>query len=78
MSRLWSLLWEQNNKLDGYQSHIIYENLIPKLFNTRQQARSFAKERYGYIKHRKDLRVEPHKWRMPKPIKIKLEVQKEL
>jgi hypothetical protein len=66
----WGLEWFSKNKLDGITRHLIYENCIPIIFHSREEARKFSNERFGYIKVRKDLRVEPHGWRMPRPVKL--------
>ena len=68
----WALLWRSKNCLDGERKHLVFENGIPVLFRTRNDARKFASERYGYIKHRPDLRAEPHGWRFPQPIKVQV------
>lgn len=70
----WALLWHEENKLDGLREWIVFENYMPALFHTRREARNWAQDRYGYIKTRKDLRIEPHGWRFPRPIKVKLVV----
>ena len=71
---LWSLLWYSNNKLDGVRTHIIYEGCLPVLFRTRAKARAYAIKHYGYIRERKDLRSEPHGWRMPRTVKVRVVV----
>lgn len=70
MRNLWAAEWHSNNRLDGDNRHILYENLFPKLFHTRAEARLWIKEKHGYIASRKDLRDEPHGWRMPQPVKV--------
>lgn len=72
----WGALWRSNNKLDGVNQHIIFENYLPALFLTKKEAIKFIKQKYGYIATRKDLRDEPHGWRMPKPIKLKISISK--
>ncbi len=67
---LWGLEWRSNNKLDAYYNHLIYEDCLPVIFKTRRQAREYRNKQYGYIRHRKDLRQEPHGWRLPVPIKV--------
>lgn len=69
MSFRWGLLtpWEP------YQ--VMWYNENPLLFKTRQDARAWAKEHYGYIKYRKDLRTEPHNWRMPRPTLVKVHLE---
>ena len=70
---LWAAKWRSDNELDGRKEHILYENLLPALFRTRQDCRDFIKQKYGYIAERLDLQEEPHGWMMPVPIKVKLE-----
>ncbi len=48
------------------------ENCLPKLFHTKQECRLWIKEKYGYIKYRKDLREYPHGWHLPKPVKVEV------
>ncbi len=66
MTNLWAALWCGK----GQTEHIINENCLPKLFRTKQECRLWIKEKYGYIKYRKDLREYPHGWRLPKPVKV--------
>ncbi len=72
----WAVLWRKNNKLDGKLEHLIWDwkdpdRKTPVLFLTRREARIFAKERYGYISERPDLRNEPHGWKPVKVVKVK-------
>jgi hypothetical protein len=68
----WGLKWCSKNKLDGLTEHIIYDNRIPALFHTRSDARRYADKEFGYIKTRKDLQCEPHGWRFPRIIRVKV------
>ncbi len=70
MGRVWGGLWRSKNIQDGVREHLLYENRLPVLFRTRQEARIYIQKRYGYIKKRKDLRTEPHGWRLPIPIRL--------
>lgn len=70
MRTLWALQWRSKNHLNGERRHIINENCLPKLFLTRREAREWRDKQYGYIRNRKDLRAEPHGWRLPVPIKV--------
>lgn len=72
----WGALWHTKNKLSGVRKHIIFENCLPVMFVTKREIKAYIKEKYGYIATRKDLRVEPHCWRVPKPIKLKISVSK--
>ena len=72
MTNLWAGEWHSKNNLDGERRHILYENLLPALFRTRHECRAYIKDKYGYIAGRRDLRDEPHGWRMPQAVKVKL------
>ena len=72
MPNLWAAEWHSVNCLDGERRHIMNENCLPVLFRTRKQCREWIEKRYSYIKERTDLRDEPHGWRYPQPIKVKL------
>ncbi len=72
----WGAIWNQKTKLGGAQHHIIHHNYLPALFTTKKEAKEFIKHHYGYIAKRKDLRHEPHGWRMPKIVKLKISVTK--
>ena len=74
---LWALEWNSRSVLDGegHRTHFIHENLFPKLFKTRHEARAWANEEYGYIKTRPDLRAQPHAWRIPRPVRVKLALE---
>jgi hypothetical protein len=72
-TKRWGLMWYSKNCLDGETRHLIYDNCIPVLFKTRREARDYANKRYGYIKTSPDLRGEPHGWRMPKAILVRVE-----
>lgn len=72
----WGLTWHSCNKLDGERKHVMWDwkNGTPALFHTKTKAAKWAKEHYGYIATRKDLRNEPHGWKMPKPIRVQMVV----
>ena len=72
--RLWGVLWRSKNKLDGYREVLLWEH--PKrlaLFDTRREARDWIEKKFGYIKTRDDLRREPHGWKMPVAVRVKIE-----
>ena len=71
----WGALWHSKSKLNGVRKHIIFENCLPVLFCTKKEINEYIKKTYGYIATRKDLRVEPHCWRIPKPIKLKITIK---
>lgn len=66
----WAGLWYSRNKLDGVTRHLLYFNGVIALFSTRRKAKEFIEQKYGYIRTRKDLRNEPHGWRLPQPIRV--------
>ena len=70
---LWGALWRQNSYLDGGpRTHLINVKCLPVMFLTRRDARAFIEEKYGYIRTRKDLRAQPHGWRLPVPVRVKV------
>lgn len=74
MSNLWAIKWRSDNKLE----YIIYYGGslgCPRLFRTRIEARHYIEEKYGFIRDREDLQIEPHGWKMPIPVKVKIEVK---
>ena len=67
----WAIQWNSISRLDGHRSYLIRDdNLNVMLFATRDEARRFNKNKYGYIKERGDLRAEPHGWKMPKVVRV--------
>ena len=74
-SRLqWGIQWRSENKLDGRQEHLMWDyGVTPLLFKTRREARKFCKARYGYIKDRPDLRVEPHGWKSARVVRVRVD-----
>lgn len=75
---------DQTNKLDGHKRWVqLWWWKAPKqangmkvlaLFDTRRECLAWIKEEYGYIAHRKDLRVEPHCWRVPRAKRVTVTV----
>ena len=64
-------MWKICNKLDGISEHLMRdENCVPALFKARHLAKAWIEKRYGYIRNRRDLRQEPHGWRLPKPVRV--------
>lgn len=72
--KLWAGQWYSKNKLDGVYKHLLCENCLPILFKTRRECRQFINDKYGYIKERKDLREEPHGWRLPRAVKVIIQI----
>jgi len=69
----WGLLWHSANRT-GTTRHLMFENGLPLLFRTRAEARRYAKQRWGYILARPDLKAEPFGWRQPIAVKVRFEV----
>ncbi len=73
----WGLLWQQDNQLDGHREFLIGDADTPArrlLFSSRKAARAACEARYGYISQRADLRAEPHGWKMPKVVRVRIEL----
>lgn len=72
----WVAMWRSGSgKYFPKEEHFIYFDGFPLLFKTRREARYYIKREYGYIAKRKDLREDPHNWRMPKVVKITLTME---
>lgn len=71
---LWAIEWNSTNRLDGQRRHLIRDRdtLLPLLFRTRRLARERIRQSYGYLRDRPDLRAEPHGWRMPRAVRVKI------
>ena len=67
----WGARWHDRSRL-GIGDHLLFEDRLPALFRTRREARAWINVKYGYIKHRKDLRSEPHMWRMPIAVRVEI------
>jgi hypothetical protein len=68
----WGAEWYSRNRLNGTTRYLMWiEPNRPALFSTRQAARAWIHERYGYIRGRRDLRTEPHGWRLPRAVRVR-------
>jgi hypothetical protein len=47
---------------------------VPFIFKTRRITRMFINHNWGYIRDRKDLQAEPYGWKMPIPVRVKVEM----
>lgn len=65
----WALEWRGNER------YFIWKYPMPLLFTTRLSALRYAREEYGYIATRKDLRSPPHNWRMPRPVRVEVKLK---
>lgn len=70
----WGIKWRQRNRLDGRQDRLIWRAGLPLAFRTRREARDWIAANYGYIAGRRDLREEPHGWRMPLAVRVNIKV----
>ena len=69
---VWAIQHSCVNRLDGCRTWLEGCAVGPVrtlLFETRKEARTYAKERYGYLRKRLDLRAEPYGWRMPQVVR---------
>lgn len=72
--RQWGIQWRSENELDGKVEHLMWDyGTTPLLFKTRREARAYCKETYGYIRHRPDLRAEPHGWKPARVVKVRID-----
>jgi hypothetical protein len=72
----WAIEFRSNSRLDGPRRHFIWNGCGPLLFLTRQEARAYIAERYGYINNpgRRELRKEPYCWRIPAAVKVRVQL----
>jgi hypothetical protein len=80
----WAVLWTSDNQLDGFRQYLeggVRFDRLPQfagyrtmVFPSRSAARDFIKREYGYIAERPDLRREPHCWRVPRPVRVRVTV----
>ncbi len=69
----WALKWRSENRLDGKYEYIMWQWWTGGgLYKTRQEARAALKKEWGYLQNRPDLQREPHGWKMPKVVKVKM------
>jgi hypothetical protein len=71
----WALEWNSRNQLDGERRFFMWDGTCPHLFRTREAARRFVSEKYGYINARPDLKAEPHGWAPPRVVKVRVELR---
>lgn len=82
----WAIKWRSENKLDGKREHLVgtswrdrpaytYGGYTIAVFRTRREARQFNTDHYGYIRHRTDLKAEPHGWKVPQVVKVRVSVE---
>lgn len=74
MTTRWGILWRSDNALDGKRHHLMWNGVQPFLYRTKREAAAAIRERFGYIADRPDLCREPHGWRMPIPVRVRVEL----
>lgn len=78
---MWAPEWRSNNHLDGRRRHLCLWHRhvgieFPTVFSSRRACRKFIEKHYGYIRNRRDLQQEPHGWRIPQAVKVKVKIEK--
>ena len=71
----WGVQWRSANALDGDKTHLMGSlpwSKSPTMFETRREARAWISVTYGYIADRPDLRAEPHGWKMPRAVRVRV------
>lgn len=71
----WAGLWYSRNRFAGVTRHFLFEDGNVALFKTRAAARKYIQEKYGYIRDRHDLRIEPHGWRVPSAVRVRVTIE---
>ena len=64
----WCVLWDSR-----HEQHLMFDGPKPLAFKTKKQCKKFIDEKWGYIKNRPDLKTAPYYWRLPKPVRIRIE-----
>lgn len=71
----WAVRWRSHNEFAGKTEFFTCDGLNYDLFRTKKDAAQHIKDEYGYIAKRRDLRAEPHGWKMPIAIKVRVILQ---
>lgn len=76
----WVPAWYSRNRLDGESRYFITFDYDQRdfVFRTRRECRAAIHERWGYIATRSDLRKEPHGWRIPRAVRVRIVVEEML
>lgn len=69
---LWAAQWRSRSNLSGAREYLLNENCLPVMFLSRDAARAWIKDKFGYIAMHPDLRVEPHGWKMPRAVRVRV------
>lgn len=72
----WAIKHSSKNRIDGLRQWYDFNSQANsyRLFNTRKEARNYIEKLFSYIRNRPDLKAEPHGWRMPVAVKVKLTI----
>lgn len=79
----WAAKQDDTNQLDGrtfqlclwwWKSPKVEHGTVLQLFSTRSECRAWIEYEYGYLRRRPDLKREPFCWRMPRAVKVTVEV----
>ena len=74
----WGLKWRSQNHAQGRSEHICWLGDSPTLFRTRREARAFQHKQYAYIRTRRGFKAEPHGWKLPAIIRIRVTLEEKL
>lgn len=77
MATAWAILMRSENSLDGKREYLQgtpYHPCRIELFDTRREARDHIEKHYGYWRNRPDLKAEPHGWKTPRAVRVKIMV----
>lgn len=73
----WTVKWVSVCRLDGRTEQFLVDrkqSYGAVFFRTREAARKWRDEQYGYIKTREDL--QQHGWRLPKVVRAEMTLRK--
>ena len=75
----WAALWSKCNMLDGLTEHFCLYDWKDRarglqLFDTKKACKAYITREFGYIARRADLQAEPHCWRVPKPVRVYVQI----
>jgi hypothetical protein len=72
----WAARWYSKSELNGVHQYLMLGAVDSlRLFHTRRACREWIKRDNGYIAKRKDLRTEPHGWRVPTAVRVKVTIE---
>ena len=81
----WAIKWRSENQTDGKREVLLgrfdgerltappnLSGYTKSVFKTRKMARDYVRNHYSYIAKRPDLRREPHGWKAPLIVKVRV------